>query len=254
MQSINPCHIIGEILGEPAHLMRNPVNAEYQCPFINSECTKRSQRFSGPYPVCSIYRSTKGITPPVAGDLIAVCPKRFMQSSFIQDAVKYCWADKTISSLEFVHEIKMDELGTVDFVIADVDKEKHEIIDFISLELQAVDITGSYEPAYSALLNNEVMKKRPVYGFNWANVRKRYITQLIGKGFFHNQWGTSIVSVLQNHVFERLYNYLNSMRYLLQMLILFSWCMLLKILDWMMKKAAENLCWSMLLVQATAAS
>ncbi len=38
---IDPTSIIIEILGEPSAEMRNPVNADYECPFINSRCVKR---------------------------------------------------------------------------------------------------------------------------------------------------------------------------------------------------------------------
>ena len=56
---VDPITIIGEILGEPAESMRNPVNAGYLCPYINSVCTKSGHHSEGPYPVCSIWRGEK---------------------------------------------------------------------------------------------------------------------------------------------------------------------------------------------------
>jgi len=45
----------------------------------------------------------------------------------------------------------MARVGTVDFVVADVDTEAGNIRNFVSAELQAIDITGSVEPAYAAI-------------------------------------------------------------------------------------------------------
>ncbi|MCF6287267.1 MAG: hypothetical protein L3K26_19105 [Candidatus Hydrogenedentes bacterium] len=198
MSGIDPCNIIGEVLGEPANQMRNPVNADYQCPFMNSRCKKSSQRIEGPYPVCSIFKTKVNAVE----NLIAVCPKRFLETTFIQDIVDHCWTGSKPKNFDFVHEVKMGNVGVVDVVVAELDATKSQVLNFVSVELQAIDITGTYEPAYSALLNGSSLSEKTTYGFNWANVRKRYITQLVSKGFYHHQWGTRIASVLQDHVFN----------------------------------------------------
>lgn len=71
------------------------------------------------------------------------------------------------------------------------------------MELQAVDITGSYEPAYQGVLNSAPLVDVS-YGINWKNVRKRFISQLIDKGIYHNRWGTRIVAVLQTPLYNQL--------------------------------------------------
>lgn len=75
-----PEDIIGEVLGEPAALMRNPANADYQCPFINGQCVKPGHVLDGPYPVCSIRQRTNP-------RLITVCPKRFLENDLMADVV-----------------------------------------------------------------------------------------------------------------------------------------------------------------------
>ena len=85
----------------------------------------------------------------------------------------------------------MTGFGNVDFVIADVG-ENDEIGQFLSVELQAMDITGTVMDAYQALRAGEIMERKKPYGLNWSNVYKRYITQLIRKGYFHHHWGTKI--------------------------------------------------------------
>jgi hypothetical protein len=100
-------------------------------------------------------------------------------------------------------EVKMEGFGNVDFVIADV-TDDGEVRQFLSLELQAVDITGSAFDAYQALRLGENLDKRPKYGFNWDNVYKRYITQLIRKGYFHHHWKSKIVAVIPDQVYAHI--------------------------------------------------
>ena len=92
-------------------------------------------------------------------------------------------------------------------VVADLDAQTGRIREFVSVELQAVDLTGSVAPAYSALLDS-----RPVvettFGVNWANVRKRYMDQLVAKSFYHHQWGTRVVAVMQTPLFDRLHKHI----------------------------------------------
>ena len=98
-------------------------------------------------------------------------------------------------------EVKMAGFGNVDFVIADV-KRDGSIDHFLSVELQSIDITGSVFKAYQALRVGEDLEKRPTYGLNWDNVYKRYITQLIRKGYFHHHWNSKIVAVIPHQVYE----------------------------------------------------
>lgn len=180
--------------------MRNPVNAAYQCPFINSTCVKRSQRFSGSYPLCSIWhgRGTKR-------RIICMCPKRFFEANLKDDVIKHCWVGAPPTNAQVAYEVKMEDFGMVDFVVGEVD-QNGQVHEFVSVELQAVDCTGSVEPAYSAVLNNvSALGSRISYGINWANVRKRYINQLILKGFYHHHWNTRIISVIQTPLYEVLH-------------------------------------------------
>jgi hypothetical protein len=185
--------------------MTNPVNEEYLCPFRNSVCTKRSQRLAGPFPVCSVFRQRKGEekTP------IVVCPRRLYAADIYNDVIQHVWPGEKPTNPIRVHEIKMGDVGNVDMVIADLSDDRQSIKDFVSIELQAVDITGSYEPAYTAIVLNQSLDKRPTYNFNYRNVQKRFITQLIDKGFFHHHWRTKIIAVLQDVIYDNLKERIN---------------------------------------------
>lgn len=201
----NPCDIICEILGQPAAEMTNPANEEYLCPFRNSTCSKRSHSFIGSFPVCSVFRHRKGEEKVP----IAVCPRRLYAANIYNDVIEYCWPGDKPKNPIVVHEIKMGEVGNVDMVIAELSADGGTIKNFVSVELQAVDITGTYEPAYTAIVVNTPLDKRPVYNFNYKNVQKRFITQLIDKGFFHHHWGTKIIAVVQDVIYDNLKERIN---------------------------------------------
>lgn len=202
----DPLRFIAEILGEPGDEMRNPANAEYRCPFIASTCTKRGHLTDDPIPVCSIYRPGKAGTAPTRPP-VCICPNRLLEADIMLDVIEHCWVGDSPRNPHIVREVNMEKFGSVDFVIADVDKNKNVIREFVSVELQAVDTTGKYFPAYEAAVNNRLLKAKPTYGFNWGNVRKRLISQLITKGFYHHHWQTRIVAVLQTDLFDMIHEH-----------------------------------------------
>jgi hypothetical protein len=192
--SFDPTQSIEEILGHRSKLGFQPHKYDYICPFIERTCTKRSTADKQhPYPVCTL---RKGAT-----SAIAVCPKRFYEIDFLSDIVRHAWLGKSPENPVIANEVKIDGFGNVDFVISDLEADG-TINQFLSVELQAIDITGSARLAYDAILQNKMLSKRPTYGFNWKNVAKRYMNQLISKGYLHHHWGTKIVAVIQDEVYE----------------------------------------------------
>lgn len=197
----NPESIIGEVLGKKALKGLDPAASDFLCPFIQSRCVKRSTQLPDqPYPVCTLWRRADGAPNP-ANDLIFVCPKRFYAVDFLTEVIEHCWPGDKPLNPQVAPEVKMSGFGNVDFVIADV-KEDGEVDQFLSVELQAIDITGSVFAAYQALRANADLERRPTYGLNWDNVYKRYITQLIRKGYFHHHWKSKIVAVIPEQVYQ----------------------------------------------------
>lgn len=191
----NPEEAVGEVLGLPARKGIDPSVKGFSCPFLKRTCVKRSTSLPGmSYPVCTIRTPREGY--------VCVCPKRFYAVNFLEDVTKHCWPGlKYPSNPQIAPEVKMKGFGNVDFVIADMDSAGN-IQQFLSVELQAIDITGSVRSAYTALLSSEDLNKKPTYGLNWDNVYKRFVTQLIRKGYFHHHWGTKIVAVVQDVVYK----------------------------------------------------
>jgi len=197
----NPESIIGEVLGRNAVKGLDPTATDFECPFIKSRCPKRSTQLPNePYPVCTLWRRSTG-EPDPANDLIFVCPKRFYAVDFLTEVIEHCWPGEKPKNPQVAPEVKMTGFGNVDFVIADV-QEDGEVDQFLSVELQAIDITGSVFSAYQALRASTDLERRPTYGLNWDNVYKRYITQLIRKGYFHHHWKSKIVAVIPEQVYQ----------------------------------------------------
>lgn len=196
-----PETIVGEILGQRAQKGADPSATGFLCPYIKSRCPKRSTQLPDePYPVCTLWRRSDGEANP-AEDLIPICPKRFYAVDFLTEVVAHCWPGDAPSNPMVAPEVKMAGFGNVDFVIADVQPDG-EVDRFLSVELQAIDITGSIFPAYQAIRAGANLPKRPTYGLNWDNVYKRYITQLIRKGYFHHHWKSKIVAVIPEQVYR----------------------------------------------------
>jgi len=192
--SFDPTEAIEEILGRRAKSGFQPATHDYRCPFIDRTCIKRSTADKkNPYPICSLRKSS--------GEVVAVCPKRFYERDFLQDVIDHAWTGSKPNNPIMTREVKMEGFGNVDFVISDL-ADNGSISQFISVELQAIDITGSARPAYDAILAGEQMGKRPTYNFNWKNVAKRYMNQLISKGYYHHHWGTKIVASIQDEVYD----------------------------------------------------
>ena len=154
----DPETFIGEVLGRPAEKGFDPSAHDFICPFIGLKCTKRSTALSEPYPVCSIKR--KDIQ-------VCACPKRFYQVDFLNDIVEHCWPGHAPRNVQLAHEVKMTGFGNVDFVLADVG-QSGEIGQFLSVELQAMDITGTVMDAYEALRAGKKIARKKPYGPNFG--------------------------------------------------------------------------------------
>lgn len=199
-KSVNPLDVIGEVLGRKAEIGFDPSALEFLCPFVGATCTKRGKNVDGPYPVCSIWRGRGAEKNPV-DDLIIVCPKRFHEIDFVKDVVDRCWPGDAPKNPRVAPEVTMKGFGKVDFVVADVGEDE-EIKSFLSIELQAIDITGSVFNFYSAIVDGNSSANNHASGFNWDNVYKRYVTQLVRKGFFHHHWNSKIIAVIPEQVFD----------------------------------------------------
>lgn len=57
-----------------------------------------------------------------------------------------------------------------------------DLVEFVAIEVQSIDTTGNYRGARAALLDPSRGVETATAGFNWENVNKRILPQLIYKG------------------------------------------------------------------------
>ncbi len=69
----------------------------------------------------------------------------------------------------------------VDWVLAHV-SATGELINFVAVEVQSIDTTGNYRAERETYLKEEDFSGKSSAGFNWENVNKRILPQLIYKG------------------------------------------------------------------------
>ncbi|GAB6011118.1 NotI family restriction endonuclease [Viscerimonas tarda] len=174
------------------------------CPFNNivSNCTKNS--IENPLGVCSLNHKNRPVI---------ICPIRFREDwKIMSDAAAFIFEGKT--TWTHVGEIKLKDksgksAGNIDYILVSYDS-KGRVLDFGSLEVQAVYISGNLTGPFTAYLEN------PVSEFNWTQAfkypkpdylsssRKRLIPQIIAKGSILNQWNKKQAVALQTAFYNTL--------------------------------------------------
>ena len=166
-----------------------------QCPFVGGTCIKvlRSGLISG---ACSAKPATSG---PVI-----ICPNRMYAGDYavLHDVAVACFGadirlchgpadaqrdgnDVQVFGKRWGKELRLPNRGIgggyfVDWVLALVDADRN-LKEFVAVELQTMDTTGSYESQARALHGMDPGETKSA-GINWENVSKRILPQIIYKG------------------------------------------------------------------------
>jgi hypothetical protein len=174
------------------------------CPYNNivSNCTKNSIEF--PLGVCSLNHK---------GKQVIICPIRFREDwTIISDAANFIFDKK--ATWTHVGEVRLKDkhgksAGNIDYILVSYDN-KGRVVDFGSLEVQAVYISGNLTGPFTTYLEN------PSAAFSWTQAfkypkpdylsssRKRLIPQIIAKGSILKQWNKKQVVALQTSFYNTL--------------------------------------------------
>jgi hypothetical protein len=174
--------------------------ARVRCPFLADTCTK-PLRDGTPAGACTLKPATSG---PVI-----CCPIRLYADDYriLQDVADMAFgpglplhpgasaklaAQRTGSPVIAVFgkrwggELHLPQRqGTgayfVDWILARLDSSGH-LDEFVAVEVQSIDTTGNYQDARRGLLDPSRSIRSATAGFNWENVNKRILPQLIYKG------------------------------------------------------------------------
>lgn len=204
-----PRQPLAEVFGFPTDNMSTQANrsrAQRLCPFNNKSpnCTK--DKINDPLGTCSIFHD---------GQVTITCPIRFREDWLIaEDAARFFFpVDAHWSSLP---EVRLNDLhgksaGNIDLVLVQYDNSGR-IIDFGSLEVQAVYISGNIRSAFASYMDDparnahmdwsrEPNYPRPDF---LSSSRKRLVPQLMFKGGILKSWGKKQAVAVDSSFFATL--------------------------------------------------
>lgn len=193
-----------EIYGLPAkgdkEELLNAFKREH-CPFIGRRCLKNRKSAS---------EKTIGTCTVGHGkEPIIICPHRLLQNSQIFiDCIHLLTSHQVGNELHIVPEITVPG-GSIDYVLASVKNGKVE--DFVGIELQTLDSTGSIWPARQKLadavgmrVTKKELRASKAFGMNWKMTAKTILVQLHHKIGTFEALNKRLVLVVQ----DRLQNYM----------------------------------------------
>jgi hypothetical protein len=200
-------HPLAEVFGFPTDNL-TPNVERYRinklCPYNNKvpSCTK--DKAKNPLGVCSIFE----------GDSLAItCPIRFRQDwKIIEEAAGFFFpANTSWTSLQEVrlNDANGDSAGNIDFILVAYD-EMGKIIDFGSLEVQGVYISGNVRRPFEHYMADRFGRKdmswtstnvRPDY---LSSSRKRLVPQMIYKGGILKAWNKKQAVALHENFYNTL--------------------------------------------------
>jgi hypothetical protein len=166
-----------------------------RCPFLGRQCVKTLNDGlisgactlqlvnSGPVICCPIrlYANDYGILRDVAR--IAFGPViPLISAEAITGQTRECVA---VFGKGWGKELRLPTRGKsgayfVDWVLAHV--RAGELMSFVAVEVQSIDTTGNYRKERETYLREEGFSGKSTAGFNWENVNKRILPQIIYKG------------------------------------------------------------------------
>jgi hypothetical protein len=192
----------------PAEVFGHPIDVDSEkaryhreerwCPFVDDVCDKRSRLIDYPMGVCSVH---------YAGEIIALSPRRFLQDN----TVFYNIADhyfQTRNDLLVFPEVSIPgarNLGVFDYVMVKHRPLSSEIEDFVLIELQTGQTTGtgSLVQALEDFVQGKAIEGASYgFGLNLADIWKRTFIQVLTKGIVVERWGHKIYWVVQEPIYR----------------------------------------------------
>jgi hypothetical protein len=175
------------------------VAARQWCPFLDRKCLKvRKSRPEISIGTCSVRYGRES-------KQLFICPHRFLERKQIfTDCFQLLALHQPGNELHLVPEITIPG-GSVDYFLVSVNKGK--VKDFVGIELQTLDTTGTVWPARQRLLKEKGLKvpakdarSKGTFGINWKMTAKTILVQLHHKIETFEHLGKHLVLVIQDHL------------------------------------------------------
>ncbi|GAB4203928.1 MAG: hypothetical protein OHK0022_28620 [Roseiflexaceae bacterium] len=178
------------------------VEKSQYCSYIDKKCNKT--RKSEPHisiGTCSVVHGIKH------SQGVVICPHRFLERRQIfLDCIHLLTLHEPGNELHIISEISIPG-GNVDYVLASVKGER--VVDFVGIEIQALDTTGTIWPERQRFLQSvgipvreEDIHSSSPYGINWKMSAKTILVQLHHKVETFENINKHFVIVLQDALFD----------------------------------------------------
>lgn len=196
----NPNEIFTYPLTNKSKLAQNDIS-NYHCRFINKTCDKQSRMINYPMGVCSVNHS---------GEKPIICPNRFLEDNIVFINICKSAFDTTDNVLLF-KEVKLNNVGTFDFVLVKHKPISSQIEDFCVVEFQSDSTTGTGKlvNALKDFMDKKNTDKTYSFGMNTYNTIKLSYIQMLIKGQVMESWNKKIFWVMQNFVYDNMVNRFN---------------------------------------------
>lgn len=172
------------------------------CRFRDDKCDKQSRTIKYPMGVCSVkYKNFKPI----------ICPHRFLEDMLVFKKISQS-AFGTLNNILLFSEVRLNNVGTFDFVLVKHKPICNKVDDFCVVEFQSDSTTetGKLVDALKDFMNNvDITDKSYSFGMNTYNTIKLSYMQMLIKGRVMESWNKNIYWVMQKFVFDNMVNRFN---------------------------------------------
>ena len=174
--------------------------SEEFCPYIGKRCQKRRKAEPITIGTCTVRHGAK------SAKNIIICPFRFLERRQVfMDCIHLLSHSEPGDELHIVSEVAIPG-GSVDYCL--VATRKGKVVDFVGIELQAVDTTGTVWPTRQKFLSSlglaEALPQDTGYGMNWKMSGKTILVQLHHKVETFEHVGRHFVLVVQDHFMDEM--------------------------------------------------
>ncbi len=181
------------------------VRKKYWCPFVNARCNKRSGLIDYPFGVCAVELHNR---------INTTCPRRFEERGAIEgvprvlEDIALHYFGNFNNVIPFP-EVKLPNVGTIDYVLVRHKPMKAEVDDFVAVEFQADSTTGTGQIVQALrdfVAGQDIREQTYRFGMNTYDTIKRSMTQLLNKGIVYEAWGVKCYWVIQEYIYANLVN------------------------------------------------
>jgi hypothetical protein len=178
--------------------------ASQECPYTRSRCIKvRKSTPDQTIGTCTLSAGGRSVDPQP----VIICPHRLIEGGLIfRDAAALLRPLERDEEYRVIPEFTIPG-GSVDYVVAIV--HNGVVKDFVGLELQTLDTTGTVWPDRNRLMQELGLDYDPdaatstkSFGFNWKMTAKTILMQLHHKGVTFQSVDKKLVLILQTPLLD----------------------------------------------------